>query len=806
MVSLIRLIIWTFLASTLVGCADLQWATAPPEGLIVAESAAVFRVRGDGVKRELKLPGVKSILDRQDADRLVLYRLDDNELTELPFSIREGVLRGDFIGGERYMFHVPVTRLAQTRYNLLCRLRTVSTQLTVLRPGIVPDICTVILCPATTFRADQLLTRFNELQRFPGEFPQGDLANMQLGPVGDPLGGLPGGNICDQCFGLNRDFVDVRVPLCNSRTPISPDWVPQGPAPNTLGQVENIPDRPVVGAVNAVTPHPTNADILFIGAVNGGIWRTTNAMATNPSWQKRTQSGISLSIGALEFDPTDAGNQTIVAGIGNFSSFLRLGGSTGGVLRSTNNGGIWTTLGTGDIDGLNISGIAPRGSTIVLSANQGGGGAQSGIWQSTDTGATWSRISGAAGSGLPTGQSFDLVGDPNALGTLYTNAGGAGLFRSADTGATWTRVSNAAMDALILGSNNVQIAVGNANNVFVAIARGGRLAGLFRSGNGGTTWAALDLPTIPEGGIHPGAQAGIHMSIAADPADGNVVYIGGDRQNRLGGWPNSLGATDFSGNLWRVDASLAAGNQATPITHNGTANSSSPHADSRDMDFAANGQLIEGDDGGVYRQSSPADATGDWFSLNSNLEVTELHDVAWDARRNIVIGGAQDTGTPEQQTSGNRRWVSVSTADGGDVAVDDSSSTGLSIRYSSWQNLGGFRRRTIDATNTVTSTVFPALNPTATSNALVAQFKTPIELNNTDQTRMIIGGANSVYESLDQGDTVNEIGVGITVNGLDMDPIAYGASDNPEMLYVGSGTQVFIRNAAAPAALTASAT
>ena len=53
-------------------------------------------------------------------------------------------------------------------------------------------------------------------------------------------------------------------------------WVEQGPGPNTLGQVENITNREVAGAINAVATHPTDANVIFVGAVNGGIWRTGN--------------------------------------------------------------------------------------------------------------------------------------------------------------------------------------------------------------------------------------------------------------------------------------------------------------------------------------------------------------------------------------------------------------------------------------------------------------------------------------------------------------------------------------------------
>src|SRR5262245_44026605 len=86
-------------------------------------------------------------------------------------------------------------------------------------------------------------------------------------------------------------------------------WMPQGPAPNTKGQVEGIADGVVVGAIQAVAPHPKNANIIYIAAVNGGVWRTRNGTATSPSWQALTDSLGSLSMGALAFDPTDATHQ-----------------------------------------------------------------------------------------------------------------------------------------------------------------------------------------------------------------------------------------------------------------------------------------------------------------------------------------------------------------------------------------------------------------------------------------------------------------------------------------------------------------
>ena len=82
----------------------------------------------------------------------------------------------------------------------------------------------------------------------------------------------------------------------------------------------------------------------------------------------------------------------------------------------------------------------------------------------------------------------------------------------------------------------------------------------------------------------------------------------------------------------------------------------------------------------------------------------------------------------------------------------------MSIRYSRFQNLGAFRRRTYNSSNVLISQVFPALTVVGGGNQLVPQFYTPIKLNAVNPVRLIIGGDNSVYESLNRGDTITEIG------------------------------------------------
>lgn len=606
--------------------------------------------------------------------------------------------------------------------------------------------------------------------------------------------------------------------VCSAGMSAAATWQAQGPGPNTNGQVEGILDGEVIGAIHAVAPHPTDPDILYAGGVNGGIWKTTNATAASPNWTHQAADQASLSISSLDIDPTDTGHQTLVAGFGRFSSFGRTGGARAGLLRTTDGGANWTLVdGGGTLTGLNVSAVVSRGATIVLSANAG---SDTGVYRSVDSGATFTQVSDGDGTatGLPDGTAYYLAGDRGTPDRLFTSiinaetAGGVnGVYRSSDTGATWSKVSDPAMDALLISgtTSNVEFAIGTNDDVYAGIVNSGSLAGIFRSGDGGTTWIAMDLPSDGIFGIHPGGQGSIHFSLAADPANANLVYIGGDRQS----FPNAIGALDFSGRLFRGDASAPSGSQWVHLTHRddlgpaggGTANTSAPHADSRDMAVDADGNLIEGDDGGIYKRTSPQNNTGDWFSINGDIQTTEFHDSAYDANADIVMGGAQDTGSSAQLVSGGQRWLSISTADGGDVAVDDTSTPGMSTRYSSVQGLQAFRRQIFDSANVFQSQSFPSLTVIGGGQGLAAQFVTPIALNGAEATRMVFGANNGVYESFDQGNTITQLMPVVTANANFSEALAYGAAGNPDLIYVGSANELWSRSGPPPALLIQSA-
>lgn len=604
----------------------------------------------------------------------------------------------------------------------------------------------------------------------------------------------------------------------------------QGPSPFVGGQSE-ASNANQVGAINAIAAHPVNADILYIGTVNGGVWKTLNATNANPNWTPLTDDQASNSILDLAFDPTDATHQTLVAGIGRTSSLRGIGGPRTGLLITTDGGDNWTPL-NGGLAGKNISGVVPRGSTIVASVDIADDFFcdNIGIMRSTNSGNTFIQVTnGIFGGGVDA-----LTGDPTNNAVLYasiifgaTCGGSNGIYKSSDTGTSWVKVSNATMDAELIDSTatHVEIAVGQSNNVYVAIANNGQLAGVYRSGNGGASFTTMDLPgtievDIPTPifvGLHPGGQADIHMSIVADPNNANLVYIGGDRQpgafsdgdNGSPLFPNSINAMTFSGRMFRGDASLALGSQWLALTHVGTANNTSAHADSRDMMFDANGNLLESDDGGIYKRTLPQNATGDWFSINGNLQNTEVHSAAYDSNADILGGGTQDNSQGFQLSTADPSWEVLLGGDGGDYIVDTQTLAGTnqSIRYTSSQNLGNFVRIIYNQNNSLSSFVFPALTVVGGGDLNPRpQFVTPTAINSQNGNRLIIGYSNrdldndintpngGVYESLDQGDTITQLmPKGIEASDPGVSSIVAGGPGNEELLYVAADTDLYRR-------------
>ena len=610
-------------------------------------------------------------------------------------------------------------------------------------------------------------------------------------------------------------------------------WVNQGPAPSFGGQTEGIvgpgtvnnPSNPVSGAVEAIAAQPGNANVVYVGTVNGGVWKTTNATATSPTWTPLTDNQVSLSSGAIAFAPNDSTYQTLYVGTGSFSSSGGDGTPGRGLLKTTDGGATWTNLNPGGIfTNRKIKSVVPTslngGDTLLIGTFDNGGG----VYRSTNGGTNFTRISGT--NGLPNAGVSILVPDPFNTSVFYAGVPNNGVYRSDDGGVTWA-ARNVGITSPGTSNSRVEIAPSPAGSgvVFAALLNDRFPVGFYRSANSGATWTQMDTPgtndkgfqgTNPEAedeaeeaaanGEDPGGQGNIHFALLADRSNPNVVFASGDRQptNANDNFPNSIGARDYSGRVFRGDASLAVGLQWTAVTNNfanpnNRTGGTSPHADSRDMVFDANGNILQGNDGGIYRLTNPngTSAQRGWNSVVGNLRNTEFVSTAYSSLTHTIIGGAQDNGTPYQVTTNpTTPWRNLLGGDGAIVAVDDTSTPGRSIRYSSFQNFGFFNRTTWDANNNNLGFVGVGLVINGTGGQTLTQnlrFYQPYELNTINATRLAIPTTH-LYESSDRGDTLTDLGnFGTSINGLVYGGRYRGVA-NPGLLYFGVGSQVRYRS------------
>ena len=436
---------------------------------------------------------------------------------------------------------------------------------------------------------------------------------------------------------------------------------------------------------------------MFVGTPGGGIWKTTNGGTT---WTPLTDKQATLSIASLAFDPTDATRNTLIAGTGLTANgtvcsagacfFTGSGGLRNGLLYSQDGGNTWTSLGAATLANQSVVGVAARGNVLVAGTFEisglGGDKRIGGLYRSTDGGGGFTQISGA-GTGLPNGPVSSLVGDPNNPNRLYAavtapNAAGnasTAIYVSNDNGATWTQKFGAAQSGGTI-QNATQTVIKIATGPGGAIAAGvvdlstSKVTGLFWSGNSGTSWTPLPMPTPPLNN-NSSPQAPVNFAIAIDPNNKNLVYVAGDANANA-----TLPA-------FRIDAAAMT---FQSITDANTGNGSTVHADARAIAFDANGRLILTSDGTVYARTNPHNDSGRWTRLSGNISAFETYVVGYDAVGKRLITAAQDNGVTIQSARNAPLWNAVQGADGVNAFVNDVTlaASGRSVFYTSIFNLG----------------------------------------------------------------------------------------------------------------------
>ena len=145
------------------------------------------------------------------------------------------------------------------------------------------------------------------------------------------------------------------------------------------------------GRVDAVAGDPTKPLVFYFGAVNGGVWKTTNA---GQSWDNITDGKTDISsVGAVEVAPSDPN----VIWVGTGESQLREDLTYGtGVYRSTDAGLTWQHLGltgTQQIATIRVHPTNPDIAWVAAIGHAFGPNAERGVFRTMDGGRSWRQVS-----------------------------------------------------------------------------------------------------------------------------------------------------------------------------------------------------------------------------------------------------------------------------------------------------------------------------------------------------------------------------------------------------------------------------
>ena len=170
----------------------------------------------------------------------------------------------------------------------------------------------------------------------------------------------------------------------------------------------------------------------------------------------------------------------------------------------------------------------------------------------------------------------------------------------------------------------------------------------------------------------------------------------------------------------------------------------------------------------------------------------EAHSCAWDHVGHVAICGTQDNGVGQQNASGAAVWTNVHGGDGGVVAVSEA--PGVSLRYYSASNLNGFTGELcfglVCGTFTPSLTVLETRLPLNSNTDSTMPFYTPIAAHPLNPERLVIA-SDFVYESDNAGQTLRRLDGFNGSSKSSRQSIAFGSTDHPNYLYVGSTEGLF---------------
>ena len=390
-----------------------------------------------------------------------------------------------------------------------------------------------------------------------------------------------------------------------------------------------------------------NKNTFFFGATGGGVWKTTDG---GSNWKNISDKYFGGSIGAVSVAPSDES----ILYVGEGENTLRGNVSEGleGMWKSDDGGRSWKNIGLKNTRHISRIVIHPTNPDIVWVAAIGhlfGPNDERGVYKTTDGGKTWRKTLFAnANAGA-----VEIVMEPNNPSTLYASTWnirrtpyslesggpGSGLWKSTDGGETWANLMDkkGMPKKEVIGNIGITVSAVNPDRVYALIECKSR--GLYRSDDGGNTWEKQsDDANILQ-------RAWYFSKVFADTKNENIVYA-------------------LNVGLYR---STDAGKTFKSIQ--------TPHGDHHDMwiDPEDANRMIVADDGGGQVSF---DAGANW-STYQNQPTAQFYRVSTDNHFPYrILAAQQDNSTVRILSASDggqistENWTSTAGAESGYVVAD----------------------------------------------------------------------------------------------------------------------------------------
>ena len=417
-------------------------------------------------------------------------------------------------------------------------------------------------------------------------------------------------------------------------------WTERGPNSDVVGP-SNGNTRPNSGITSGrmrsilVDANDATGNTVFVGGVDGGIWKTTDITASPATWTLVNDFFANMAVTSICQNPSTTNTMYFSTGEWCFNADAVAGD---GIFKSTDGGATWSQLGsTTGTNFENCSKIICDNSGNVYVTTR------TGVYRSTNGGTSWTTITP---SGLSTSRFSDI--EISTTGRLHVSAGQFSTcgYRYTDipatvTSATWTSPTSG------YPSSSVRIELGCSGNTLFALPSNvsNQVPTVYKSTDGGANWATTT--GSPTSGW-AGGQAWYNLGISVDPADPDIVVVGGLESYR---------STDGGANWTQLANWVGTSGQYV-------------HADIHFIKIYGTGsqRLLFGSDGGIFFSSNAGTTIRD---RNAGLRLKQFYSCAiHPSTTNYFLAGAQDNGSHQLTSPGLGGSVEVTGGDGAFVHID----------------------------------------------------------------------------------------------------------------------------------------